>query len=492
MTKPSPVTPLGSVHVRHYIDGAWFDGDGDDVVEVVDPATERVVTTFRSATPSEIDAAVAAARRAQPAWAAMTPRDRTAVLFMLADAVAAHLDELRDLEILDTGKPVTAASTDEFPLILDSMRYFLGASRSLTTQTAGQYLPGVTTMFRREPVGVVAAITPWNYPLWLAVWKVLPALATGNAVVLKPAENTPLSTTRFVELAADLLPPGVLNLVHGRGATAGAALAAHTNVDLVSFTGSVTTGRAIAAAGAERPRRSVLELGGNAPVLVLADADLRDVAATVVAMGTYNGGQECMAATRVIVAEPVADDLTALLLEELSKVVLGDPGDPATTLGPLISGPQLARIVAMLDRLPYRAKVLLGGKRADRPGFYLEPTLITGLEQDDEIVQEEIFGPVITVQSFPDVEAGLAMANGVAFGLAGSVWTENIDEGMRLTSALEFGNVWLNTHLAVGPDFSLGGFRESGYGKEGGLAGIEEFTRVKAVGVRSRVPETAS
>ncbi len=485
------MTVISPPQVRHYIDGAWDEGAGDDVVDVVDPATERTVTTFRSATAEEVDAAVAAARRAQPAWASMTPRDRTGALFVLADAVAAHLDELRDLEILDTGKPITAASTDEFPLILDSMRYFLGASRSLTTQTAGQYLPGVTTMFRREPIGVVAAITPWNYPLWLAVWKVLPALATGNAVVLKPAENTPLSTTRFVELASAVLPPGVLNLVHGRGTTTGAHLAVHADVDLVSFTGSVTTGRAIAAAGADRPRRSVLELGGNAPVLVLADADLHDVAATVVAMGTYNGGQECMAATRVIVAEPVADDLTALLLEKLSHVVIGDPTDPATTLGPLVSGAQLRRIEGMLDRLPSRAKVLMGGKRAQRPGFYLEPTLITGLEQDDEIVQEEIFGPVVTVQTFPDVDAGLAMANGVAFGLAGSVWTENIDEGMRLTSALEFGNVWLNTHLAVGADFSLGGFRESGYGKEGGLAGIEEFTRVKAVGIRSRAPEVS-
>ena len=480
MTTPIP-------EVRHHIGGLWQPGASDDVVDVVNPATAETVTTFRSATPSEVDDAVAAARAAAPAWAALTGRDRTEALYRLTDAVAAHLDELRDLEIIDTGKPITAASTDEFPLVLDSMRYFLGASRSLTTQTAAQYLPGVTTMFRREPVGVVAAITPWNYPLWLAVWKTLPALATGNTVVIKPAENTPLSTTRFVELAVDVLPPGVLNLVHGRGATTGRYLAAHPGVDLVSFTGSVATGRAIAAAGADRPRRSVLELGGNAPVLVLADADLTDAAATVAAMGTYNAGQECMAATRVIVAEPVADELVGLLLDQIAAVTIGDPTDPATTLGPLISEAQLARIQGLLDRLPDRAKVRVGGKRADRRGFYLEPTVITGLEQHDEIVQEEIFGPVITVQTFTDLDDGLAMANDVTFGLAGSVWTENIDEGMRLTSALEFGNVWLNTHLAVGPDFSLGGFRESGYGKEGGIAGIEEFTRVKAVGVRSRV-----
>lgn len=472
--------------IRNHIDGVWRPGSGADVVDVVDPATERTITTYPSADATDVDDAVAAARRAAPAWAALTPRERTSILHRLADAVLAHLDELRDLEVLNAGKPVTAAAGDEFPLIIDSIRYFLGASQSLTTQTAGQYLPGVTTMFRREPVGVVAAITPWNYPLWIAVWKVLPALATGNTVVVKPAENTPLSTTRFVQLAAEILPPGVLNLVHGFGRTTGAHLAAHPDVDLVSFTGSVPTGRAIARFGAERPRRSVLELGGNAPVIVLPDADLPDAAATIASMGTYNAGQECMAATRVIVDETVADELIGLLVDALAETVLGDPADRRTTLGPVISAQQLARIENLVAGRPDRAKVVVGGQRAARPGFFFEPTLITGLEQDDELVQQEIFGPVITVQTFTEVADALAMANGVPFGLAGSVWTADIDEGLRLTSALQFGNVWLNTHLAVGPDFSLGGFRESGYGKEGGLAGIEEFTRVKAIGLRSR------
>lgn len=472
--------------ILNHVDGTWLPGTGTDLVEVVNPATEQVISTFQSSSSADVDAAVAAARRAAPAWAALTPRERTSTLHRLADAVLANLDELRDLEILNTGKPISAAASDEFPLIIDSIRYFLGASQSLTTQTAGQYLSGVTTMFRREPVGVVAALTPWNYPLWLAVWKVLPALATGNTVVIKPAENTPLTTTRLVQLAAEVLPPGVLNLVHGLGGTTGAHLSAHPDVDLVSFTGSVTTGRAIARAGAERPRRSVLELGGNAPVIVLSDADLTDAATTIATMGTYNAGQECMAATRVIVADSVADELISLLVDALGDVVLGDPTDEATTLGPVISQRQLSRIEGLVASRPDRAKVLVGGRRADRPGFFFEPTLITGLEQDDELVQQEIFGPVITVQTFSDVADALAMANGVPFGLAGSVWTENIDEGLRLTSALEFGNVWLNTHLAVGPDFSLGGFGESGYGKEGGLAGIEEFTRVKAIGLRSR------
>ena len=471
---------------RNHIDGAWTAGSSTDVVEVVDPATAEVLTTFTSASPDDVDRAVAAARAAAPAWARLTYGARAATLHQLADAMAEQLEELCDLEVADVGKPVTAARDEEFPLILDSIRYFLGAARSLTTQTAGGYLPDVTTMFRREPMGVVAAVTPWNYPLWMAVWKVIPALATGNTVVLKPAENTPLTSTRLIELAAALLPTGVLNLVHGRGGTTGDHLVRHPGVDLVSFTGSVSTGRVIAAAGAERPRRSVLELGGNAPVLVLEDADLADAAATIATMGLYNAGQECMAASRVIVARPVADELTGLLLEQLDRAVLGDPTDPATTLGPLISDQQRQRVQGLVDRRPAYAKVLTGGRPADRPGFFYEPTLVAGLEQRDELVQEEIVGPVITLQTCADPEEGLAMANDVPFGLAGSVWTTDIDEGLRLTAELQFGNVWLNTHLAVGPDFSLGGFRESGYGKEGGLAGIEEFTRVKAVGLRTR------
>ena len=479
-------TPRPTVQVRNHVAGAWSPGSSDDVIDVVDPATGSVVTTFRSSSTADVDAAVAAARAAAPGWAARTGGERAALLHQLAALVAEHLDELRDLEVLDAGKPVSAARDDEFPLVLDSIRYFIGAARSLTTQTAATYLPEVTTMFRREPVGVVAAITPWNYPLWIAIWKTIPALATGNTVVLKPAENTPLSTTRFVELAAEVLPPGVLNLVHGRGHSTGNDLSSHPGVDLVSFTGSVRTGRAIAENGAGHLRRSILELGGNAPVVVLDDADLHDVAATIAATGLYNAGQECMAATRVIVASGVADELVGLLVDELGTVVLGDPTDERTTLGPVISESQLQRIEGLVTRLPAHAKVHAGGQRADRPGFFFEPTLIAGLEQDDEIVQEEIFGPVITIQTFDDVDEALSLANGVPFGLSGSVWTENIDEGLRLTSALEFGNVWLNTHLAVGPDFSLGGFHESGYGKEGGVAGIEEFTRVKAVGIRSR------
>lgn len=472
--------------ILNFIDGTWAPGGGEASITVVNPATGELVTTFRDSTTDDVERAVSAARAAAPAWAALTTGERSVLLQRVGDLVSDHLEELLTLEIIDTGKPISATRAEEFPLIRESIRYYAAAARSLTTQTAGRYSPGVTTMFQREPMGVVGAITPWNYPLWMAVWKTVPALVTGNTVVVKPAENTPLSTTRYVELAAEVLPPGVLNLVHGRGATAGVALCEHTDIDMMSFTGSVVTGRAIAHACAERPRRAVLELGGNAPVVILADADIEAAAETVAVMGTYNAGQECMAATRVIVAEQVAGRFTDLLLDALRDIVVGDPLDELTTLGPLVSEEQLTRVLNLLGRRPAHAKVLIGGGRVQRPGFYLEPTVVTGLVQADELVQTEIFAPVVTVQTFRHVNDALAMANGVAFGLSGSVWTEDIEAGLRMTSGLNFGNVWLNTHLVVGLDFSLGGFNESGYGKEGGVAGIEEFTRVKAVGIRSR------
>ncbi|WP_375480043.1 aldehyde dehydrogenase family protein [uncultured Jatrophihabitans sp.] len=475
------------VEVRNLIDGVWAEGSADNRLDVVDPATETVLTSFRASSLADVDRAVAAARRAAPGWAALPYGDRARLLHRLADAVAADLPRLQELEVADVGKPVSAVSEDELPLVLDSIRYFASAARSLSAQTTGEYAVGVTTTFRREPLGVVAAITPWNYPLWMAVWKVVPALATGNTMVLKPAEDTPLSTTRLVELAADILPPGVLNLVHGSGQTTGKHLAEHAGVDLVSFTGSVATGRAIAEGASRKPRKSVLELGGNAPVIILDDADLAAAAAKVSVMGTYNAGQECMAATRVIVAESVADAFVDRLVTELGSVVVGDPADPQTTLGPLISERQLRRVEGLIERRPGHAKVVLGGHRVPRPGFYFEPTVVTGLLQEDELVQEEIFGPVITVQTFSTAAEALELANGVPFGLSGSVWTADIAQGLRLLNGLDFGNVWLNTHLVVGPDYPLGGFNESGYGKEGGVAGIEEYTRLKAIGIQTGI-----
>ncbi len=472
------------LQVQNYIGGEWSPGSSQEVIDVIDPATGSVVARFTSSAPGDVDRAVAAARAAQPAWAGLTAGERSQLLHQVADLFAANLDELIELEVCDAGKPITAARVEEFPAIADAIRHFAGAARTMSAQPAGEYVSGTTTLFRREPLGVVAGITPWNYPLWQAVWKVVPALAVGNTVVLKPAENTPLSATRFVALAAKVLPAGVLNLVHGYGHSTGDSLTHHPGVDLVSFTGSVATGKAVARAAAEGPRRTVLELGGNAPVIVHEDADLADAATTIAQASMYNAGQECMAATRVIVAEPVADEFLAQLVDRLSEVVVGDTTDEKTTLGPLISERQLARAEEMLARRPQSAKLVLGGHRVNRPGFYLEPTVITGLAQDDELVQEEIFAPVITVQTFTDEEEALAMANGVRFGLSGSVWTQNVQRALRFANGLDFGNVWVNAHLVVGCDFPIGGFNESGYGKEGGIGGIEEFTRLKQVGLK--------
>jgi betaine-aldehyde dehydrogenase len=469
--------------IANLIGGSWSAGSAE-TVDVLNPATGESVAQFTSSTADEVDAAVAAARLAQPAWAALPPGARSAELHRLVDAFQENLEELIELEVIDAGKPITAAREEEFPALIDAMRHFAGAARVMSGQPAGEYIEGVTTLVRREPLGVVAGITPWNYPLWQAIWKIMPALAAGNTVVIKPAENTPLATTRFAQIANDILPAGILNIVQGLGATTGKILAEHPDVNLVSFTGSVQTGRAIAHAVAEGPKRAVLELGGNAPVVIFEDADLDKAAQTVTEAGLYNTGQECMAATRVIVAESVAEEFTQKLLARIQQVVVGDTFDEKTVLGPLITERQRSRVEGLLSRLPKHAVLAHGGKRPELPGFYLEPTVVTGVRQDDEIVQEEIFGPVITVQTFDTAATALQYANGVRFGLAGSVWTRDVARAVRFANSLEFGNVFVNTHLMVGPDIPIGGFNESGYGKEGGALGVEEFTRVKQVAVQ--------
>ncbi|MBO0678273.1 aldehyde dehydrogenase family protein [Mycolicibacterium sp. S2-37] len=469
--------------VANLINGQWVDGSGADTLTVLNPGTAEVLTSFASSTVDDVDRAVAAARAAQPAWAALSARQRSAALHEISVEFARRLPEFIGLEVLDAGKPVTAAAAEELPDIADSVRHFAGAARVLGGQAAGEYVSGTTTFVRREPLGVVAGITPWNYPLWQAVWKIMPALAAGNAVVIKPAEITPLSTVAFAALAAQHLPAGVLNVVNGHGSVVGAALAGHPGVNLVSFTGSTATGRNIAAASAQNPNRAVLELGGNAPVIVFDDVDVESAAESIVGAALYNAGQECMAATRLIIAESVFERFVRAVVDNLEKVVLGDPTDEATTLGPLISAEQLDRVEKLIANRPTSSTVLHGGNRPDRPGFYLEPTLISGLSQDDDLIQQEIFGPVLTAQTFTHEAESVALANGVDFGLAGSVWTRDVGRGMRVVNALDFGNVWINNHLVVAPDLPIGGFNSSGYGKEGGQLGIEEFTRVKQIGI---------
>lgn len=475
-------TEPATFEVVNFIAGVDVPGTSGEHLDVMNPATGDVIGRLALSTAHDVDEAVGAAKAAFAEWAAQTPGQRSHVLKQLGDIVEAHLDELAELEVLDAGKPWNASREVELPGILDALRHFGASARMSTGQAAGEFQAGNTTFVRREPYGVVAGITPWNFPLWQAVWKIAPALAAGNTVVMKPAENTPLSTTRFAQLASGVLPPGVLNVVHGLGPVVGDALVRHPDVALVSFTGSVAAGRNIAQAAASAPKPVILELGGNSPAIIFSDADL-DRASEILTNGIlYNAGQECMSSTRLLVQESIRDDFLNKLIEVIrAKAVMGDVNDPKTTLGPVISEVQRDRIEGFISRRSEGSTMLLGGPRPDQPGFWVVPTIIADVNQHDEIVQEEIFGPVATVQTFTDEADAVAKANDVRFGLAGSVWTTNIGRALRVVNALDFGNVWVNNHMVVGPEMPIGGFGESGYGKEGGIAGIEAFTRLKQV-----------
>ncbi|QFR01637.1 aldehyde dehydrogenase family protein [Streptomyces phaeolivaceus] len=474
------VTAIGEI--TNFVHGEAVEATGTDVVVVRNPADGSELGRFRDSAAQDVDLAVRDARAALPEWAAKTPGERSALLRAVADAMEERLDEFARLEVLDAGKPWSESRGHEVPGMVDALRHFGSLARVAVSQPAGDYVAGNTAFLRREPVGVVAAITPWNFPLWQAIWKIGPALAVGNTIVVKPAENTPLSTLAFVRMAAGILPPGVLNLVNGTGGTTGRALVAHPDVKLVSFTGSTRAGRQIAEAAGAGTKRLVLELGGNAPVVVFEDTDIEVTAEWLAATALYNAGQECMAATRLIVHESVHDKLVeAVAGKMVSETVIGDPMDPSTTLGPLISQVQRDRVRRLVDGVPARAEVVTGGSPVERDGYFYPPTLITGVEQTDEIVQSEIFGPVATVQSFTDEAQAIALANDVEQGLAGSVWTRDVGRALRVVNSLEVGNVWVNAHMASGVELPIGGFHGSGYGKEGGLAGLDEYARTKQV-----------
>lgn len=470
-----------SISVTNIIDGKAVPGSSGETRTILNPSTGEALAEVSESTVADADSAVAAARAAFPAWAARTPGARSELLHQLVEVIESNIDELARLETLDAGKPTTVSRGDELPGIAAALRHFAGAARALTGQAAGEFVENNTSFVRREPVGVVLGITPWNFPLWQAVWKLGPALAAGNTVVIKPAELTPLATTRFAELAQEVLPPGVLNVVHGAGAVIGDALVRHPDVALVSFTGSTAAGRSIAAAAGETTKRLVLELGGNAPVVVFDDVDLQAALPILTNGVLFNAGQECMSSTRILVHESIHDTFVTELAASLRAARVGDASNPSTVLGPLISESQRDRVVRLVDARSSSAQVVTGGKAVDGPGYFYEPTLITGVSQDDDLVQEEIFGPVATVQTFTDEADAIAKANAVDQGLAASVWTRDIGRALRVVNALQAGVVWVNNHMAVGSEGPLGGVKGSGYGREGGTAGLEEFTRLKQV-----------
>lgn len=470
----------GTQTLKNYINNEYVAAQGEGTLELQSPVTEEVIAISPISNEADVNAAVAAAKEAFKTWRRTTPSERQACLLKLADALEEHGREIAEIQSRETGQLIAMVESEECGVGADQLRFFAGATRVLNGLSQGEYMEGHTSSIRREPIGVIGQVTPWNYPLMMAIWKLGPALAAGNTVVIKPSDTTPSSTLKFVELIGEIFPKGVVNVVLGDAST-GATLVAHPDVAMVAITGSVPAGRAVGKSAGENLKRSHLELGGKAPVVVFEDADLQAAAEGIAAAGFFNGGQDCTAATRVLVQDSVEEEFTKLLVAEAEKLRPGAPDDEDAFYGALNNARHFAKVTEILENLPDYATIATGGKRVGDKGFFLAPTIITGLKQSDRPIQEESFGPILTVQPFADADQALEYSNDVSYGLASSVWTNNHKIAERFSRELEFGCVWINCHIPLVGEMPHGGFKDSGYGKDLSMFGFEEYTRIKHV-----------